>query len=473
MQTRLFLCLVLLAIGLHTLLAFRPAIKPGIPPNIVFILADDMGYGDLGCYGQQRISTPRLDQMAAEGMRFTQFYTGSTVCAPSRATLMSGRHTGRTYIRGNGEVALRPQDLILPEQLKKAGYTTGLFGKWGLGPLGTTGEPPKQGWDTFFGQLHHVAAHFQQPDTLWQAEAVDGRITPVIQPKGAYANEAFTEAAIRFIGKKRSQPFFLYLAFTLPHAGLQVPEQFTKAYQTTDGSSRFGPEKPYPDGQHYGAQPQPKVAYAAMVSSVDAYVGQVLDALAKQGLDENTLVLFASDNGTHVEGGRSRADVAYFQSSGPLRGIKRDLYEGGIRTPFIARWPGRIKPGQTSTFQGAFWDMVPTFCSLAKIRPAAPTDGVSLLPTLLSTGRQQTHTYLYWEFYEAGFSQAVRQVNWKAIRRVGPTGTVTTELYDLSHDPSESTDLAARFPQRVQALQALMKQAHIDSELPQFRAPTL
>jgi len=470
MQNRVMLCL-LLGIGLPALLALRPTPNSNRRPNIIFILADDMGYGDLGCYGQRHIKTPRLDQLAAEGIRFTQFYTGSTVCAPSRAALMSGRHTGHTYIRGNGEVPLRSQDMILPEQLKRAGYTTGLFGKWGLGPLGTTGEPIRKGWDAFLGQLHHVAAHFQQPDTLWQA--IDGHLAPVVQPKGAYANETFTEAAIQFIEQNHTQPFFLYLAFTLPHAELRVPERFIKPYQTVAGASLFGPEKPFPNGQHYGSQPQPKVAYAAMVSSVDDYVGKVLDALAKQGLADNTLVVFASDNGTHVEGGRTREDVAYFQSSGPLRGVKRDLYEGGIRTPFIVRWPGRIKPGQTSSFQGAFWDMVPTFCALANTKPTASTDGVSLVPTLLSTGRQQMHTYLYWEFYEAGFSQAVRQGNWKAIRRVGRAGVVTTELYDLGHDPAETTNITARFPQRVQALQALMKQAHTNSELPQFRAPTL
>ena len=276
---------------------------------------------------------------------------------------------------------LRPQDVILPQQLKKAGYTTGLFGKWGLGHLGTDGEPQKKGWDQFFGQLHHVAAHFQRPDTLWQA--ANGRLAPALMPKGTYANDAFTEAAVQFIEQNRRQPFFVYLAFTVPHAELHVPDRYVKPYQNADGASVFGTEKAHPDGQHYGPQPQPKAAYAAMVSSVDDYVGKVLDALKKQGIDDNTLVVFASDNGTHVEGGRTRADADFFRSSGPLRGVKRDLYEGGIRTPFIARWTGQIKPGQTSDFAGAFWDMLPTFCDLAGTKPAGPTEGVSIVPTLV------------------------------------------------------------------------------------------
>lgn len=441
-------------------------------PNIIFILADDLGYGDLGCYGQQKIKTPRLDRMAAEGMRFTQFYTGSTVCAPSRAALMSGRHTGRVYIRGNGEVPLRPQDEILPQQLKRAGYATGMFGKWGLGHWGTEGEPQKKGWDQFFGQLHHVAAHFQRPDTLYQI--ANGRLSPAIMPKGTFANDAFTGAAVRFIGQHRQQPFFMYLAFTVPHAELHVPERYVKPYQNADGTSVFGPEKPHPDGQHYGPQAQPRAAYAAMVSSVDDYVGKVLDELKKQGLDNNTLVVFASDNGTHVEGGRTRADAEFFRSSGPLRGIKRDLYDGGIRTPFVVRWPGGIRAGQTSDFAGAFWDVLPTFCDLAGVKSAVPTDGVSIVPTLTGRPAQQaTHEYLYWEFYEKGFSQAVRQGDWKAIRQFGPNGAVKTELYNLKNDLAEANDLAERYPERVQALQALMKQAHTRPENERFKAPEL
>ncbi|MEJ7768074.1 MAG: sulfatase-like hydrolase/transferase [Chitinophagaceae bacterium] len=334
MQQKNFLLFVILLISISV--AFHPVNKNQFTPvvkdkpkkpNIIFILADDLGYGDLGSYGQQKIKTPNLDKMAKTGMRFTQFYAGSTVCAPSRASLMTGKHTGHSYIRGNGEVPLRQTDTILPQLLKKQGYVTGLVGKWGLGLKGTTGEPERKGWDYCTGYLHHQEGHFQQADSVWKM--INGASIKLPVSKTDYVNEIFAKSAIDFIGENKKNPFYLYLAFTLPHAELKVQDRYLKQYLQPGGQSIFSPETAQPDGQHYGPQPFPKAAYAAMVTSVDDYVGWILKTLADSGLEENTIVFFSSDNGTHVEGGRSLKDATeFFKSSGPLRGVKRDLYEG-------------------------------------------------------------------------------------------------------------------------------------------------
>lgn len=447
----LFVCAV--ALGLTSAIWTSPVPSQRTKqPNIIFILADDLGYGDLGCYGQRHIKTPNLDRMAAEGMRFTDFYTGSTVCAPSRAVLMTGQHTGHTYIRGNGEIPLREQDEILPQWLKKAGYTTALFGKWGLGNVRQSGSPEKKGWDTFYGLTHHVAAHYQQPDTLWQIQ--QKTLVPVANTKKEYANELFTQQALGYLEKAGERPFFMYLALTIPHAELRLPRPQLTPYLTADGSSIFAPEKPWADGQHYGGQPTPKAAYAGLVTAVDQYVGLLMQKLEERGLAENTVVFFASDNGTHAEGGRTLADVAFFNSSGPLRGIKRDLYDGGIRTPFLARWKGKIPAGKVSSHIGAFWDIAPTALELAGSKPTAPTDGISFVPTLLAKKNQKQHPYLYWEFYERGFDQAIRKEQWKAIRTSRNQNKM--ELYDVRKEPAEQTDLADQYPEVAREMVRLM-----------------
>ncbi len=436
-------------------------------PNIVFILADDLGYGDVGCYGQQWIKTPNIDQLAKDGMRFTDFYAGSTVCAPSRATLMTGQHTGHTYVRGNGEVPLPANDSILPQVLKQKGYTTGMVGKWGLGEKGTSGAPEKKGWDFFAGHLHHVEGHFQKPDSAWQIVNDESRKVKI--PDGVYANEWFTKSGLDFINQNKNKPFFLYLAYTLPHAELIVPQKYLQQYLNADGSSKFSPETAQPGGLHYGAQPYPKAAYAAMVSQLDDYVGQINSLLEKLKLDENTIVIFTSDNGTHIEGGREITDAtAFFQSSGPLRGIKRDLYEGGIRVPFIVKWKGSIAKNTTSSFIGAFWDLLPT---LAEITNAtAPNgDGMSFVNVLNSKQQATRSSALYWEFGEGGFKQAVRKDKWKAIRFYKDTKPVRTELYDLSNDIGERNNVAAQFPVIVRQMEQLMNNEHKSSAHPMFQ----
>ena len=436
-------------------------------PNIIFILADDLGYGDVGVYGQRYIKTPNIDALAKGGMRFTDFYAGSTVCAPSRAALMTGQHTGHTYIRGNGELPLRTQDTILPQWLKQKGYVNGMVGKWGLGLEGTTGAPEKKGWDFFTGHLHHVEGHYQQSDSVWKI--INGVSTKVAVPKGVYLNELFTNDAIAFIDQNKENPFFLYVSFTLPHAELVVPQKYLSMYQHGNGSSVFEEEKGHPEGQHYGPQPQPKAAYAAMVTSMDDYIGRLLKQLEHNGLEKNTIVIFASDNGTHAEGGRTRKDAfETFQSSGPLKGIKRDLYEGGIRIPFIVKWPAKIKAGTTSNLVGAFWDVVPTLTTIAGIGKP-PGDGISFLPELLQQSQKQKHEFLYWEFYEGGFKQAVRQGDWKAIRFYKGATPDRTELYYLKNDRGETTNLALTQPGKVSEMEALMDKAHTPSQSALFQ----
>ncbi|TPE43936.1 arylsulfatase [Pontibacter mangrovi] len=437
-------------------------------PNIVFILADDLGYGDIGPYGQTKILTPNLDRMAAQGRRYTQFYAGSTVCAPSRAALMTGQHTGHTYIRGNGEVPLRATDTSLAKLLQESGYTTGMVGKWGLGLEGTAGVPEKQGWDFFTGHLHHLEGHHQQADSLWRL--TNGKSTKVPVPQDSYVNEIFTQDALAFIEDQKEKPFFLYVSYTLPHAELKVQDKYMQPYLTAEGKSVFAPETEQPDGKWYRPQAYPKAAYAAMVTAVDDYVGQIMQKLEQQGLAGNTLVIFASDNGTHLEGGRKMADVTEeFLSSGPLRGVKRDLYEGGIRIPFIAYWRGNVEPGTTSNHVGAFWDILPTFVQLTGGAAPAATDGISFVPDLLGKDKQREHEALYWEFSEGGFKQAVRQGDWKAIRFYKNGQPERTELYNLSADVGEQHELSASNPQKAQELEQLMDQLRTPAENELFK----
>jgi arylsulfatase A-like enzyme len=430
-------------------------------PNIIFILADDLGYGDLGCYGQKKIKTPNLDTLAIQGMRFTQHYAGSTVCAPSRCALLTGLHTGHCEIRGNKEVGpegqypISAKTITMSKLLQTAGYVTGVIGKWGLGAPGSEGVPNKQGFDYFFGYNCQREAHFFYPTHLWRN---DKKITIKENENGRktiYSHDLLTKDALRFIGKNKDRPFFLYLPYTIPHAELAVPDDSLIEYR-----DQF-PEIPYP-GKHYGAQDVPHAAYAAMVSRLDRDVGRILSLLQELKIDENTIVLFSSDNGPHEEGGN---DPEFFNSNGPFRGIKRDLYEGGIRVPLIIRWPGYIKPGKVSNHISAFWDFIPTLCDIAGISPPKEIDGISILPELLGQ-EQAIHDYLYWEFHERGGKQAVRMGDWKGVRldvHENPDGPI--ELYNLSNDVAEEKNLALQNPEISEKIGQLMQQAHIESEI--------
>ena len=341
-------------------------------PNVIFVLADDLGYGDLGCYGQKDIRTPNLDRMAAEGARFTQCYAGSTVCAPSRCALMTGFHMGHAYVRGNARVPLRPSDITIAEVLKSVGYTTGIIGKWGLGEPETTGIPNRQGFDYWFGYLNQRHAHNYYPMYLWRNQEkymLEGNVAEggVSSQRAQYSHDLFTKEALAFLDKNKSDPFFLYLAYTIPHAnneakkkGMEVPsdEPYT--------------EKPWP---------QPQKNHAAMITRLDRDMGRLFQRLKSLGIDEKTIVFFTSDNGPHKEGG---ADPAFFTSAGPLRGYKRALYEGGIRVPMIVRWPGRVQAGRVSDQIWAFWDFLPTAAELAGAKPPADIDGISMVPAILN-----------------------------------------------------------------------------------------
>jgi len=441
-------------------------------PNIILILADDLGYGDIGFNGQKLIKTPNIDRLARQGMRFNQFYAGTAVCAPSRSSLISGQHTGHTYIRGNkgidpeGQEPIADSVVTIAEVLKTAGYATGAFGKWGLGPVGSSGDPNNQGFDQFYGHNCQTLAHRYYPDHLWDnGKKIVLEQNQNLMFKKQYAHDLIQEQALAFINSKNEkQPFFLFLPYTLPHSELIVPDD--TIFQHYKG--KF-PEKPY-KGLDYGpnassrgnaSQEYPHAAFAAMVSRLDLYVGQIMAKLEEKGLDKNTLIIFTSDNGPHKEGG---GDPDFFNSSGGFKGIKRDLYEGGIREPFAAYWPGVIKPGTNSDYVGAFWDLLPTFAQLAGARVSSRTDGLSFAPTLTGSGTQKKHAHLYWEFHEKGGKQAIRQGNWKAVRlnaAGNPEGAV--ELYDLQKDSGETRNLALQYPAKAKELGKLMNLEHEQS----------
>ena len=427
-------------------------------PNIIFILADDLGYGDLGCYGQKQVKTPHLDRMAAEGIRFTNCYAGSTVCAPSRCTLMTGHHTGHARIRGNALVPLRPEDVTVAEILKQAGYTTTLIGKWGLGEAGTSGIPNKKGFDSFFGYLNQMHAHNYYPDFLWRNEtreslpnvvpAVAGREfgTGVATKRIVYSHDLFAQEALDFVTQHTKSPFFLYLALTIPHANNEAKDSGMEV----------------PDLGQYAREvwPAPEKGKAAMISRMDADVGRLMAKLRELGIDEKTVVFFTSDNGPHKEGG---VDPTFFRSSGPLQGTKRSLHDGGIRDPMLVRWPSKIAPGRVSDLPWAFWDVLPTLAELAGAETKIPIgiDGISVVPTLLNQGVQQRHEFLYWEFHEGPSQQAVRMGDWKAIRK---RPGARLELYDLRHDIAERTDVAGQRPEVVSRIEAYLKSARTESE---------
>lgn len=433
-------------------------------PNIILIQADDLGYGDLSCYGQRRFQTPSIDRLAAEGTRFTQYYSGSTVCAPSRASLMTGLHTGHARIRGNGDHPLRPEDVTVAELLREAGYATAVVGKWGLGTVDTTGRPDRQGFDESFGFLDHTHAHRQYTDHLWKS----GEVVPVDLEKD-YVNDLFARSAVEFIGRNARRPFFLYLAFTAPHAELRAPEQAVKPQRGTFEETPFSNARADAVASHppsrvrrtsigYRSQPEPLATFAGMVTRMDEHVGQLMATLRELELDRDTVVLFTSDNGPHREGG---ANPELFDSNGPLRGIKRDLYEGGIRVPMIVRWPGKVKAAATSQRVWTHWDFLPTAAEIAGIKPQRDSDGISMLPALMGK-RQRQHQFLYWEFHERGFEQAVRMGDWKAVRHA-PEARL--ELYDLGRDLGEQNDVAARHPEVVRKVEEYLSVVRTPSEL--------
>jgi arylsulfatase A len=424
---------------------------PARQPNIVFIMADDLGYGHLGCYGQTKIRTPNLDRMAAEGMRFTQAYAGCTVCAPSRSSLMTGLHTGHTPIRSNnGGVPLLPDELTIAELLGKAGYRTGLFGKWGLGDAGTTGVPNKKGFDEFYGYLHQLHAHFYYTHFLWHN---DKKVFLANRHdwRREYTHDLIAAAALNFIRKNRNNPFFLYLPFTIPHAELLVPDDSMAEYE-----GKF-PEVPFTSAPrfHYAPNPKPKATLAGMITRMDRSVGQVLSLLGELELDENTVVFFTSDNGPDALNGN---DPDFFRAAGPFRGYKSDMYEGGIRVPFIARWPGRIAARTVNEQVFAFWDILPTAAELAAIEAPKGLDGRSIVPQLTSGKSTPRPGGLYWEMgVGAGLRQAARIDDWKAVRQKPGT---PLEIYNLKIDRGERNNVVERTPEVKRRMEDFLATAH-------------
>jgi arylsulfatase A-like enzyme len=509
---------LLLLLGGQTWLGVRAAqAQPASEdrPNIVFIFADDLGYGDIEPYGQEKINTPNLQRMAEEGLKFTQFYAGATVCAPSRSVLMTGLNMGRTPVRGNnptydeegvvtGQTPLPAEVKTVAEVLHDAGYRTGGFGKWGLGGLGTEGVPHKQGFDEFYGYLDQWRAHYFWPEYLIHntekvplegnevETAYAGRdivIPGAGQPirKGTYSHDWISERALDFIEESQDEPFFLYVPSTIPHKSLQAPQSAMEQYLDDDGESVFPPGAPHPEGHHYSAQDQPRATYAAMISRLDREVGRILDKLQEEGLAENTIVFFTSDNGPPGEGEGS--DPAFFNSNGPLHGFKGEVYEGGIRVPMIAWWPGRVPAGETTDLISYAGDFMTTAAELAGARlpdktgylrgassreallddlsnrnERDPLDSISLVPTLLGRPEEQEkHEYLYWESYINTPKQAVRMGQWKAIRTPMMTGDI--QLFNLEKHILERRDVSAINPDVVKRIDEIMKESHTPSPL--------
>jgi arylsulfatase A-like enzyme len=423
--------------------------KPSAPkPNIILILADDLGYGDLGSYGQKLIKTPNLDQLAADGARFTQVYASAPVCAPSRASLITGLHQGHAYIRGNNDnrgqrVSLRPRDITIAQVLKQAGYRTGIIGKWGLGEPGTDGIPTKKGFNYFFGYVNQNLAHNYYPDYLWRNEEK-------VQLHGkSYSPDLFGDEAQNFIRRESKSPFFLYLAYTLPHANNEL-------------NRRTGNGMEIPSSEPYSNEKwtEPNKNFAAMVTRLDRQVGEIIALLKTLDLDKSTIVIFSGDNGPQgVDEGNYNA--AFFNSTGGLRGLKRSVYEGGIREPMIIRWPEMIKPSTVSDAVWSHYDLFPTFAQIAKTSAPAGLDGISVLPIWINRKELRPRP-LYWEFHEGGFMQAVRLGDWKGVRH-GLNGKI--ELYDLATDEAETKDLASSNPKLANKMLEIMKREHRESPL--------
>jgi len=454
------------------------------PPNIIYILADDLGYNELGSYGQKKIKTPHLDDLAKRGMKFSQHYSGSAVCACSRCVLLTGKHTGHAYIRNNremggwgpnepeGQLPLPDDAITLAELLKERGYQTAAIGKWGLGGPGSSGHPCYQGFDKFYGYLCQRVAHNYYPTHLWDNHDVDVLGNPHFKahqkidappsnPEDwkqytgpVYATDRMIEEAVEFIEENRDQPFFLYYATPIPHVAIQVPQDSLQPYL-----GKFE-ETPYLGNKSYLPHPAPRAGYAGMISRMDRNIGKLLATVNQLGLEQNTLVIFSSDNGPTFNGG---SDSQFFESAGPLRGLKVSLHEGGIRVPMIATWPGKIKAGTTSNLISGFQDVLPTLTELTGASTPTGIDGISLLPTLLDSGEQQQHDYLYWEL---GNQQSVRSGPWKLYRHADKNGEIRADLFNLNDDLGQKKNLAKEEPEQLQKMIQLARQARIPS--PEF-----
>ncbi|AWG23251.1 arylsulfatase [Flavobacterium faecale] len=453
-------------------------------PNVIYILADDLGYGDLSCYGQKKFATPNIDKLAARGIKFTQHYSGSAVCAPSRSTLITGLHTGHTSIRGNlerghdleGQVAMDGTEVTIADIFKNAGYATGAFGKWGLGFIDSEGDPLNQGFDEFYGYNCQRKAHRYFPPYLWHNKEKIFLKGNDYTEKVTYAPDEIQKATLEFIVKNKKKPFFAYVPFVLPHAEIISPND--AVYNAFKGKYKEGKPFVLPNNYlsdygpnmveyKYASQLAPHAVYATMVTRLDNYVGEIMSKLVELGIADNTLVIFTSDNGPAVEGG---ADPEFFDGTAGLRGVKRDLFEGGIRAPFLAVWPNKIKGGTSSNVISAFWDMKPTFAAIVGEKKIGKTDGISLLPTLLGQKTQKLHPYMYWEFPQTGGRKAVRLGNWKGvIYDMTQKENPEFQLYDLSTDPAETKNIAKANPKIVTQMLDIMKKEHTDSVLFPFK----
>lgn len=461
----------------------KPTIKENKLPNIVYILCDDAGWGDFSCYGQQKFSTPHIDALASGGIRFTDHYAGSSVCAPSRSALLTGQHTGHTPVRGNkevkpeGQVPLPRDTFNIAKMLKTKGYTTAMFGKWGLGYPNSEGAPNQQGFDEFFGYNCQRMAHTYYPMYLRHNGNKIMLNKNDKDAKGEYAHTLIHNKALEFIGENKENPFFLFLPYTIPHAEMLVPndtvfERFKAMYPEVkpfaskkNSDPNLTQEERFIAGV-YGDQTHPRAAFATMMTYLDRAVGEVMSKLEEAGLDENTIVIFSSDNGPHKEGG---ADPYFFNSFGPYKGVKRDLYEGGIRVPMIVNWKGHIKAGSVSDHPSAFWDVMPTLADItgAEIPAEHNIDGISFLPTLEGRdSEQKKHDYLYWEFHEKGGRLATRFGKWKGVQyHLNKPKKSKIEIYDLSADPAEANDLSAEHPELVEKVKQIFATARVESDV--------
>lgn len=465
----LFFALTHISFTIYTPIVKNTSEKVNSKPNIIYILADDLGYGDLSILGQKHFKTPNIDKLAKEGMIFTHHYAGASVCAPSRSSLLTGLHTGNTFIRGNKEV--RPEGqfplpvntITLPKMLQSEGYTTGAFGKWGLGFPGSEGTPLQQGFDTFYGYNCQRLGHHYYPYHLWdddQKVILEGNSG---KKKEQYAPNLIHQKALNFIDKNKDKPFFLYYPTIIPHAELAAPKEYMEKF-----IQKFSPEKPYEgldDGEkyregNYESQTQPHAAFAAMIALLDDQVGEIMQKITDLGLEKNTIIIFTSDNGAHQEGG---ADPNFFNSNAGFRGYKRDLFEGGIRVPMFVKWKGTIKEKTTTNHISAFWDIFPTFLEIVQQKPENKLDGISFLPTLLGSKNQKKHDFLYWEFHELGGRQAIRKDNWKLVKYNVKKEPIYY-LFDLEKDPKEQKNLSDLFPKKRDELIKILDNARTTSE---------
>ena len=446
-------------------------------PNIIFIMADDLGYAELGSYGQEKIKTPNLDRLAREGMRFTDHYTGAPVCAPARCILMTGKHGGHAYIRNNkemrpaGQHPIPAQEVTIAEVLKNKGYATGAFGKWGLGPVGSEGDPLKQGFDRFFGYNCQRHAHNLFPKYLVDDDkerTLPGNTRGVTGE--TYAPQVIADEMLKFIrssagsGKGKETPFFVYYPTIIPHLALQVPDEELTPYLGE------WTETPY-TGKSYQPHPTPKAAYAAMISFMDKQVGRLLNLLEELELSEDTIIFFTSDNGTTFL--KEQVDYEFFDSVAGLRGLKGEVYEGGIRVPLLVRWPGKVAAGSTSDHPSAHYDALITVAELAGATVDHEHDGLSFVPTLLGRGSQEAHEFLAWDFGGYGGQIAIREGSWKALKRnLRKNPDAPLELYDLATDPTESQDLASEHPEIAKRLEATLEASRQEPEIERFRFGT-